>query len=157
MYENLKGFVTTFASVQNKNRKELEEILGFSWGALAGGYRLYRLVEEVKLGQFEWCDKTHFSGGWHYDPSIKEFVQRQDEQRWKFMQKHDYHAPKADKDFDIFMAGEMARLNVRSGPERIVKIKRNPAPGNPEFPDSKFRDIPQWKLTVGKTFQLIPH
>lgn len=157
MYERFKGYVTTFASVQNKNRKEMEDLLGFSRGALAGGYRLYALVEDVKPAEFEWCDQTLFSGGWHYDGSIKEYVQRQDELRWKFMQKHDYYAPKADKDFDIFLAGEMAKLNVRSGPERIVKVRRNPAPGNPEFPDSKFRDIPQWKLTVEKTFQLIPH
>jgi hypothetical protein len=157
MYEELKGYVTTFASVQNRNRKELEDLLGFSRGALAGGYRLYELKEDVKLGEFEWCDRTLFSGGWNYDRSIKEFVQRQDEVRWKFMVKHDHFAPKADKEFDMFMGAEMAKLNVRSGPERIVKVRRNPALGNPEFPDSKFRDIPQWKLTIKKNFRLVPH
>jgi hypothetical protein len=157
MYEKLKGYVTTFESVQNKNRKELEDVLGFSRGALAVGYRLYELDDKVEVGEFEWCDQTLFSGGWHFDRSIKEFVQRQDEQRWKFMKKNDFYEPKAEKDFSTFMAGEKAKLDVRSGPKRIVKVRRNPAAGNPEFPDSRFHDIPQWKLRVEKRFKLVPH
>jgi hypothetical protein len=54
---------------------------------------------------------------------------------------------------DDIMRVQVAKLNVRIGDERIVKvISKSPVSG---FPASPFRRVPQWNLKVLKAFDRI--
>jgi hypothetical protein len=161
--EILKGYVTTLSSVTGRSETELEERLGFNRGSLGGGYYIYALAAPVSLTDFEWKDQTAYSDGWHFDPSITPFkaqgdatvygVQRQDELRAHLGKIHDYDEAATDRAIDDIMRIQVAKLNVRIGNERIVKvISKSPVSG---FPASPFRRVPQWNLKVLKAFDRI--
>ncbi len=148
-----KGYVTTFSAIAGKSSSELERLLGFNSGALAQGYELYELMAPVAPGEFEWADQTTYSDGWHFDRSSNEYVQRRDQRRWHFYRQSNWDAAAADREDDRFMAEQLRRLNVRHGPERIVKLV--PKVRVSSFPDSPYRGVRQWKLTVEKPFRRI--
>ena len=154
MMKSMKGYVTTYRSVANKTAAELEKSLGFGSGALCAGYLLYQLSELVQVNEFEWKDKTCYSEGWHYDQTINEFVQRQDELRANFAAKNDWNEAVVDGKLLAFMKNQCLKLNMRVGDDRIVKIW--PREKGDKYPDSPFRYVPQWKLTVTKQFSLVP-
>jgi hypothetical protein len=148
--ETLGGYVTTLDSVARRGSVELARALGFAPGALMGGYVVYALADPVALPDFEWKDRTSYSDGWHFDPRIGEYVQRQDELRAHWGKRSGYDESATDARLREIMAGHVRRLNVRHGPERIVKVlARGPVSA---FPDSPLRGIPQWKLRVRKSF-----
>ena len=63
----------------------------------------------------------------------------------------DYDERATDNALDQFLAEHVRRLNVRSGPGRIVKL----VPSRPaSYPDSSTRETLHWKLTVTKQFHL---
>ena len=149
----LKGYVTIFSAVTGQSHGELERRLGFGAGRLSNGYRAFQLSEPIGPDDFEWKDRTRYSGGWHYDPSIGEYVQRTDELRAHLGKKYGYDEKVVDRRIQDFRAAQLKRLNVRSGPNRVVKIIPND-PGT-SFPDSPFEGIPQWNLTREKQFTFI--
>lgn len=154
---HLRGFVTTFDAITGLSRDELEDALGFRPGALATGYRIYALAGPVRCGEFTWMDRTTYSGGWHWDATIGEYVQRSDELRFHLYQQSGFDADASQAAEDRFIAEHTRRLNERAGPRRIVKVLPNVrlrgAPG--DFPDSPERHVPQWELRVPKPFRLI--
>ncbi len=151
--DTLKGYVTTYASVAGRNHVELANVLGLGRGALNNGYKLYQLVESVGSGDFEWKDRTRYSDGWHFNPAIDEYVQRVDELRAHLGKHHGYNESVVDSQLSMFRLDHLHKLNVRSGPERIVKVVPNDR--GIDYPDSEFRDIPQWKLKNPKQFVFI--
>jgi len=154
----MKGYVTTFQSVTGKAPAELEQVLGFSPGTLRGGYDTFALFDPVSINEFDWRDRTRYSGGWHSDPTVKFgsdpstvwLVQRRDELRAALGKLNNYDERATDAAIFRIMSAEMAKLNVRSGPGRIVRVE--PRQRQPGFPDSPFRSIPQWELKVLKKF-----
>ena len=100
-----------------------------------------------------------YSDGWHTDWSIRLpgapnagwGVQRADELRSALGKKLNYNEAAVDAEIAQIMARQVRSLNVRFGPERIVKVK--PARDPAGFPDSGYRDIPQWRLKVEKNFR----
>ena len=140
----LAGYVTTLGSIAGRPSEELEDVLGFNRGALKAGYRVYRLAELIAPGDFEWKDRTRYADGWHYDSTIGEYVQRQDERRWSFRKRSDYDGNKGDAEFDGFIREQRRLLNVRTGWAQIVKVVPNVRPTG--FPDSEARNVPQWYI-----------
>ena len=153
--EQLKGYVTTLSAVSNCPVPELEAKLGFQPGGLKDGYYVYALMAPVLMPDFEWKDRTSYSDGWHFDPAIGEYVQRQDELRAHLGKQHAYNEKTTDRAIAGIMQLQLARLNVRSGPERIVKVLA--ATRILDFPDSPYRNISQWKLKVPKSFVRLAH
>lgn len=150
----MKGYVTTYAAIAGSSLRDLEQRLGFQPGALADGYCIYALTSPVAADEFDWKDRTRYSDGWHYDPSIDEYVQRRDELRAHLGKSNSWDEAATDRQLERFMQEQQRRLNVRSGPDRIVKVRPKGLVAN--FPDSPFRNVPQWRLTVAKTFRLVP-
>jgi len=159
----LKGYVTTLSSVTGRSETEIEEALGFNRGSLGGGYYIYALAAPVSVNEFEWKDQTAYSDGWHFDPLITPFkaqgdatiygVQRQDELRAHLGKIHNYDEAATDRAIDDIMRVQVAKLNVRIGDARIIKvISKSSVSG---FPASPFRRVPQWNLKVLKPFDRI--
>jgi hypothetical protein len=147
---SLRGYVTTLASVLRRGPAQLELTLGFAPGSLKSGYLVYALDEPVRHTDFEWKDQTAYSDGWHFDPGINEYAQRQDELRAHLGKRNNYQEVATDKAIRQIMTSHVRRLNVRHGSERVVKvIPKGPVSA---FPDSPMRGIPQWKLRVPKSF-----
>lgn len=152
-HEDFSGYVTTLASITGKTAPEIELSLGFGAGALAKGFYVYALADHVELADFEWKDRTTYSDGWHFDPSIDEYVQRQDELRAHLGKLNAYDEAATDAKILDLMRLQRRRLNVRSGPERIVKVLSKVDVKS--YPDSPHRNVPQWKLRVRKAFTLL--
>lgn len=151
--QQLKGYVTTYSAVAGRSHAELEDVLGFGPGVLSAGLRAYQLSESVGPTDFEWKDRTRYSGGWHFDPSISEYVQRADELRAHLGKQRRYDEVVVDTELAAFQLAQLKKLNVRCGPDRIVKVIPN-ANAN-SYPDSGFRNVPQWRLKSEKLFVFI--
>jgi hypothetical protein len=147
------GCVTTMRSIVGLRPQELESALGYGDYRLEGGFFVYALDEAVGPGEFQWLGTTHFSAGWYYDESIDEFIQIADQFRWTLYKQSGFHGEKSDRQFDASMEQERARLNVRSGPDRIVKVI--PVFSGDKYPDSRHKNIPQWRLLKPKRFTLL--
>lgn len=150
---SLKGYVTTYSSIAGRSHAELANVLGLGVGALKNGYKVYQLVESVGAGDFDWKDRTRYSDGWRFNPAIDEYVQRADELRAHLGKLHGYDENVVDTQLSLFRLDQLHKLNIRSGPERIVKVV--PDGRVSDYPDSEFRDIPQWKLKNPKQFVFI--
>jgi hypothetical protein len=149
----LDGYVTTYRAVVDRSHAELEDVLGFAPGTLSKGFRVYQLAEAIGPNDFVWKDRTRYSAGWRFDPSIGEYVQRVDELRAHLGKNLRYDERVVDRELAAFQAAQVGKLNVRSGPNRIVKILPNGK--SSDFPDSGFRNIPQWELTNKKRFVFV--
>lgn len=145
----LRGYVTTFAAVSGKTGTELEQLLGFGKGYLSDGFRVYELVAPTELNDFHWADRTTYSGGWHYDPVIGEYVQRDAEMRAHFGKLTNYNEAAADALIRRVLERKLALLRS----ERIVKVCPK-ARKRTTYPDSTARDVPQWTLRSDKLFRL---
>ena len=66
-----------------------------------------------------------------------------------------YNEAKAESMFIQFRKEQLAHLNIRSGPRRIVKVIPKVKKDTGAFPDSKVKNIPQWRLKKEKKFVLI--
>jgi hypothetical protein len=151
--ESLRGYVTTYRAVAGRSHAELADVLGFAPGTLSKGYRVYQLSEAVGPKDFEWKDRTRYAAGWHFDPTIGEYVQRTDELRAHLGKRHGYDEGHVDRELSDFQVKQMQKLNVRSGPDRIVKVV--PEQAGSDYPDSAFRDVPQWVLKNRKKFVFV--
>ena len=139
--------------VAKRDRRDLERALGFNAGALKAGYSVYALISPIALGEFEWKDRTRYSDGWHFDPTIGEYVQRADELRAALGKQNNWQEDATDRQIKILMEKQRECLNVRSGPNRIVKVSAKQKVAS--YPDSPFFDVPQWRLTAPKAFVLL--
>jgi hypothetical protein len=151
----MSGCVTVWSAIAGKSPEMIERVLGYNHFTLRGGFRVYRLAEMVAPNDFEWLDTTRHSAGWHYDPEINEYVQRQDEQRWDLFAQSNYDTDHGDRAFNGFMGQEQQKLNVRTGWAQIVKVvPKGRATG---FPDSEIPHIPQWRISARrpKSFVLL--
>ncbi len=149
----LSGYVTTYSAVAGRSHAQLEEVLGFASGTLSNGFRVYQLSEPIVPTDFVWKDRTRYSDGWHLDPSIGEYVQRVDELRAHLGKNLGYDEGLVDRELASFQVAQVNKLNIRSGPGRIVKIL--PTAQSRSFPDSPVRNIPQWRLTNKKLFVFV--
>ena len=155
----MKGYVTTLGSIAGKSTLDLEKALGFNAGALKAGYTVYALVSFVTINEFDWRDRTRYSDGWHADPTIRFgsnpgtvwSVQRRDELRAALGKQNNYDESATDLAIERILRTELIKLNIRSGPNRIVKVVPRQSPTG--YPDSEFRNIPQWELKVLKEFK----
>ena len=148
-----RGYVTVLQALLNKSTAEVEATLGYGAGALDDGDWIYRLVSEVTLADFDWKDRTSYADGWHYDSSIGEYVQRQDELRAHLGAKLGYSEQAVDAQLALFKMGQRDGLNVRTGPKRIVKVF--PKGDVADFPDADSRTTPQWRLKTEKQFAML--
>jgi hypothetical protein len=148
--ESLAGYVTTFGSIARRSSAQLDQALGFAPGSLAAGYVVYALTDPIGPADFEWKDQTAYSDGWHFDRNIGEYVQRKDELRAHWGKQTSYDESATDAKLREITASHVNRLNVRHGPDRIVKVV--PTRSVSSFPDSPLHGIPQWKLRVRKAF-----
>lgn len=156
-----RGYVTTYSSIARRSRSDIERSLGFDPARLQKGYTVYALVGIVTSREFIWRDKTRYSAGWHADPSITFdnypdtiwCVQRRDELRAAMLKKYNGNERLADIEITRIIELAASRLNIRIGPQKIVKVVPKITYGN--YPDADFCDVPQWELTVEKQFQLI--
>ena len=148
------GYVTTLRSITRRTPHQVADALGLHPSALTFGYIVYALVEPVRVEDFEWKDQTAYSDGWHFDPTIGEYVQRADELRASLGKRHRNDEATVDARLRALMATHVTRLNVREGPERIVKVAARQAsfvlPDS--FPDAPLRGVPQWRLRTRKKF-----
>ena len=153
--KSFSGYVTTFSAIDGKSVSEVERSLGFNPGALRDGYLVYELLSPVELADFEWKDRTTYSGGWHLDRSINEYVQRGDELRSHFGKHTNYDEPATDALLQRVMENQRRRLNIRDGADRIIKVI--PKGRISSFPDASLRNLPQWELKAGspKKFRCI--
>ena len=140
----LSGYVTTHKALAGRTHAALEDILGFAPGTLSTGFRLYQLAEPVGPNDFSWKDRTRYSDGWHFDSSIGEYVQRGDELRAHLGRRLNYDDAVVDRELAAFQVAQFKKLNVRSGPGRIVKLLPNTRAS--AFPDSSFTNVPQQRL-----------
>ena len=162
---DMSGYVTTLLSVTNRSSDELERTLGFGAGRLQSGWALYFLVQGVSIHEFVHQGTTRYSGGLAYDRDATELlraagmidgrrgetmqVRRVDQMRYAMWR--DSGSPEDSEEvFDLYRAHEVATLNRRSGPQRIVKCVPV-APGS-EFPNARWNGVPQWELMVLKQF-----
>lgn len=152
------GCVTTDASIRGFSARETEARLGFSPGHLSGGFCVYALIGHVDLDDFRWLDRTRFEGGWRIDWESGESVQRDDQMRFHFFRKSGFNAPAAEALFTAYMRKHAAQLNIRVGPNRIVKvwpIRHVKARAGKEYFNSQSLDIPQWTLRREMSFRRI--
>ena len=99
--------------------------MGFAPGTLSNGFRVYQLAEAIGPNDFVWKDRTRYSDGWRFDPSIRAYVQRLDDLREHLGKKFRYDEAVVDRELAAFQVAQVGKLNVRSGPNRIVKIRPN--------------------------------
>ncbi len=167
--DTLKGYVTTYESIAGKSRSEIENRLGFTSGSLQSGYAIYTLAEPVAKGDFGWRDTTAYSAGMAVDPDTEQNgvvyqVPRLDTVRYNDAVRRGYgqsttpgELDKISRDNDGAMArllnDALRRLNFRTGNQRIVKISAAARPSG--YPDSPYRDVPQWELLKPKRFNLL--
>lgn len=157
----MKGYVTTLESISGKANSELEQTLGFSSGSLSAGFSVYALEGTVAKDEFDWRDRTRYAGGWHADPSIKFGsnpntvwqVQRRDELRDALGKQHNDNEQATDQAIERILHVELEKLNVRTGPRMIVKVVPRQRLG--DYPNSPYRNIPQWELKVLRPFRLL--
>lgn len=162
MVKMMKGYVTTLEGVFGKTDYELEDSLGYRHGSLKPGFEVYTLAQTVNAREFVWRDRTRYSAGWHRDPSIKFGddprvwgVQRQDELRAALGRNLNYDEIAVDLEIDKLRQKDLLALNMRTGPQRIVKVRPMIDLGPDDYPDSILGNIPQWDLTVPKQFSLV--
>ena len=148
--EQRNGYVTTMESIAGKNSRDLERSLGYAASSLATGFYVYALLDVVGIADFEWKDQTVYSGGWHWDPTISEYVQRGDELRAQLGKLNQYDEAKTDQAIRLVMLRQVERLNVRVGPKRIVKVF--PKQEVLKYPPANFYSIPQLCLLHRKSF-----
>lgn len=146
----LAGYVTSLASISGKNARELEQALGFGVGYLAAGFLVYELAAPAELGDFRWADRTAYSDGWHYDPTIGEYVPRDAELRAHFGKITNYDDAAADAHIKRVLEGKLSRLRA----DRIVKVRAK-GPTMTAYPDATVRNVPQWRLNSPKLFRLL--
>jgi hypothetical protein len=114
----MKGYVTTLNSISGKSELEMERALGFRAGALKAGYAVYALAAPVSIDEFDWRDRTRYSGGWDVDSSIRFgsnpntlwSVQRRDELRAALGKKRNYNERATDLAIEQILRGEVAKL-----------------------------------------------
>lgn len=164
---NSDGDVTTFESVAGLTTSELERNIGYERGRLSKGYHLYQLITPVGPNEFTWGHDTRYSGGFH-DPREPVLFQgtayrvmRADELRYALLTKHKGDTRAAYAEFDSMMEAERSKLNVRTGPKRIVKVFpviRHYETDNwwEQYPDSGIAGTPQRTLrTVGSKLAFV--
>ena len=147
---SLDGYVTVMQAIAGKSAVEIENALGFSPGALKNGFYVLALDAPIVAAEVEWKDRTMYSDGWHFDRTIGEYVQRQDELRAHLGRLNNYDESKTDANLGELLQRHVERLNVRDGPDKIVKVIPKSKPI--EYPDSDSRSTPQWRLRVRKPF-----
>lgn len=155
-----KGYVTQMNHVVGKRPDELAESLGYAAHALSDGYFLCLLIDRVSSAQFQWKDRTRYSGGWvrqlcEYQVGTEwraedAYIQRYDQVR-SAMHIKERNRP-VDQSIDQAMQLQLRLLNVLRGPQRIVKIIPNKKLGKDDYPDAPGDGIPQWELMVEKRF-----
>lgn len=162
MQKRMAGDVTTYISIAGKTGPEIEMRLGYKPGRLSAGFDVYELKQEVSVGDFEWTDRTRYSGGWQLQRGIGEFARRFDVLRAEYGKKFGYDEARVDQELDKLLRREAAKLNIRIGPNRIVKVfpvtLHDPRMfWLEQYPNAQFRDIPQWTIlkTHPKEFALL--
>ncbi|HEU0045209.1 hypothetical protein [Sphingomonas sp.] len=147
----LSGDVTTYAAIASVAFDEVERRIGYRPGRLAKGYDVYELCEPVAVGEFDWTDTTSYSGGWQYQRDADEYARRTDILRADLGKRFGYQEAVVDAELDRFLASHASKLNVRSGPARIVKIlpvtRHDPNMfWLDQYPNAQVRGTPQWTL-----------
>lgn len=159
--EKLKGYVTQLEHVVCKRPTDLALSLGYSIDGLSDGYYLYLLIEQIGLPEFQWKERSRYSGGkaleWvEYKVGKKwlgeyAYVDRFDHERYSMDRKREPWMPE-DMEIDIMMKQQHRIVNVLRGPHRIVKIRPEKRLGKDDFPDAPGEGVPQWELMVEKRF-----
>ncbi len=160
----LRGDVSTMGAYRGLSSWELEYRIGYETGRLAYGYDIYKLCEKVFPRDFIWKDQTLFSGGWRLDSGLTRdgeesyYAQAFDLFRAELGKRLSNDELSVDAYLAKFMNVETSKMNVRIGPEQIVKILPvAPDPGKgvfwlKKYPNSKARGTNQWTLVCEKMF-----
>lgn len=156
-----KGYVTQLCEVTEQDPRTLADRLGYSHRMLENGYALLLLVGPVARQDFIWRDNTRFSAGWVKERVYfkgqngwrwsDEYVQRADQDRFRFFQSQRYQG---EERWDAFMDDQLELLRARRGGGRIVKIVPYPELKGTagDYPNAKREGAPQWELAVPKQF-----
>lgn len=157
----LVGYVTQLICLINKSPAELELSLGFKRGRLSQGWALYVLLSGVGSYDFIYQGRTRNSGGKGFDRDATEQLgragminvhkgetaqaMRVDQMRYSM-----YRTSGNESAFDTYMSYECAKLNQRTGPNRIAKCV--PLAGGNVYPDAPGNGVAQWELVIPKEF-----
>ena len=162
MSQFFKGDVTTYEAIAHLPTSEIESRLGYAPGRLAPGHAIYELMDHVGPEDFVWGDQTRYSGGWQYQRDAGEYARRIDVLRAELGRRHNYNEQRVDAELKAKSSIEAAKLNVRTGPRRIIKIKPiTPHNFDPtihwlnQYPNARSGHIPQWTLIREKAFRLL--
>ena len=139
-----KGYFTQKHYVAGKSCSNLESLLGFKAGRLAGGWALLALTKLPLPADFEFRGYSYFSGGIEkgHDPAKSDGKTM--EVRLKDG-KYDLAKLKAAIIRDTF---------TTTGSKRLVKVVPNDAPsGAKDYPPGA--GVPQWELTKKMDFVVI--
>lgn len=155
----LTGYVTQLDQITEKNGTDLALALGYTAGALAEGYALYFLIQQVGMADFRWKDRSRYSGGMALElveyrsggkiVSEYMYVDRYDQMRYA---RNQQASLPQEWEVDDFMCMQQQLLNVRSGSRRIAKVKPLTELGKSDFPDAPGHGVPQWEIVVEKQF-----
>jgi hypothetical protein len=155
----MEGYVTQLREVIEQDPLALADRLGFSRHLMEEGYALLLLLSPVARQDFSWRDTTRFSAGWVKERvyyrgkdrmrSSVEYVQRADQDRFSHYQASNYNS---EKSWDDFLAEQEIRLNVRRGPDRIVKVLPFVRGTDGDYPDARRECAVQWELHTKKQF-----
>ncbi len=141
--QQASGFVTQLAHLCGRSIPELEDLLGFGKGYLAGGYTLLLLDDHVGAGDFVMAGTTVFVGG----------VPEGETDITDTLVKRSLSQVPADAGrYDKLKGRQADEIFVSSGHKRIAKVKAL-------SPTSEFRKgghVPQWILTSPKIFLVGP-
>jgi hypothetical protein len=150
----MRGDVTTFASVAGFAPDELERRIGYRYRRLSQGYEVYELRQAVKVDDFVWRDETRYSGGWQHLEDEGEDAQRIDLLRWDLYKQQNYNDANGEKELKAFLDRETEKLNVRVGPDRIVKLRPLIGHGAAkwwiQYPNAPVARVPQWTILKGR-------
>jgi hypothetical protein len=150
----LHGDVTTFASIAGLPAREVERRIGYEAGRLGRGFDVYELRQHVHATDILWGDQTRYSGGWQRLREGGEYARRIDILRAEIGKRLNYNEEAVDAELRAFMGRQVAKLNVRLGPDRIVKIlpaigHNRASPWWVQYPNAPVGGIPQWTILDG--------
>lgn len=138
-----KGYVTQLHYLKGRSATQLERLLGYKAGRLAGGWALLELLKMPKPEDFEFRGYSYFSGGieeGHLD-SKKSGNTAEVKLR--------------DGSFDL-NALKLALIKnsfAITGPRRLVKVcPKDPPSGIKDYPPGS--GVPQWELVNKLSFRV---
>lgn len=153
------GDITLMPAIAGYSADAIERRLGFHRGRLSEGYCVLVLTETVTIADFLWGDQTRYSGGEQLFRSEDAMVPRRDLLRGEMLVRYG-NDTEADEALRNFFNKAAHRINEGVAQRTVIKVVANiphndDMPRHLQYPDADVRNIPQWKLIVGKAMDCV--